>query len=188
MPRRLLAQKEGFTIIEVLFVLAIAGVMLFLVFQAIPALQRSSRNNQRNHDAATILAAVSHYELNHSGNFPGQCYGGFVPPPGITHDCDSTRFNKNLQPKLTYYGGGLGITPQCYTATCTIPGEYGKIDLSPNPDQLIEVYNYEICKPPGSDPGGGTITTPSGAGYHNIVVIYDIETGGGWQPACQQLD
>ena len=36
--------KKGFTIIEVVLVLAIAGLIFLMVFIALPALQRSQRN------------------------------------------------------------------------------------------------------------------------------------------------
>jgi len=52
-------REEGFTIIEVLIVLAIAGLIILIVFLAVPALQRNSRNSQRANDASLVLAAVS---------------------------------------------------------------------------------------------------------------------------------
>jgi len=51
--------QSGFTIIEVMIVLAIAGVIMVALFLAVPALQRSSRNNQRAADASSIAAAVN---------------------------------------------------------------------------------------------------------------------------------
>ena len=48
-------RKDGFTIIEVLIVLAIAGLIMLIVFLAVPALQRNSRNTQRKNDVANIL-------------------------------------------------------------------------------------------------------------------------------------
>ncbi len=62
--------QEGFTIIEVLIVLAIAGLILLIVFLAVPALQRSSRNTNRKNDAAAILASISEYGTNNSGALP----------------------------------------------------------------------------------------------------------------------
>ena len=52
-------KQEGFTIIEVLIVLAIAGLIMLIVFLAVPALQRNSRNSQRSADASKIAAAIS---------------------------------------------------------------------------------------------------------------------------------
>jgi prepilin-type N-terminal cleavage/methylation domain-containing protein len=52
-------QSKGFTIIEVLIVLAVVGLIIVIVFMAVPALQRNSRNNARNNDATRIAAAVT---------------------------------------------------------------------------------------------------------------------------------
>ena len=39
--------KKGFTIIEIVLVLAIAGLIFLMIFVALPALQRSQRDTQR---------------------------------------------------------------------------------------------------------------------------------------------
>lgn len=63
-------KSEGFTIIEVLIVLAIAGLILLIVFLAVPALQRNSRNTQRRNDVAGYLGAVSEWGSNNNGKVP----------------------------------------------------------------------------------------------------------------------
>lgn len=63
-------REEGFTIIEVLIVLAIAGLIILIVFLAIPALQRNSRNTQRKNDASALASAYSEYVNNHGGKSP----------------------------------------------------------------------------------------------------------------------
>lgn len=70
--KSLLKDKKGFTIIEVLIVLAIAGLILLIVFLAVPALQRNSRNTQRESDVAKIAASVSECLANRNGQ-PGSC-------------------------------------------------------------------------------------------------------------------
>jgi type IV pilus assembly protein PilA len=62
--------QKGFTIIEVLIVLAIAGLIMVVVFLAVPALQRSGRNNALNTDANNILTAVGNYSSNNGGSLP----------------------------------------------------------------------------------------------------------------------
>lgn len=62
--------QKGFTIIEVLIVLAIAGLIMLIVFLAVPGLQRSSRNNGRKNDASHIAAAISNYMSNNNGVAP----------------------------------------------------------------------------------------------------------------------
>ena len=62
--------SKGFTIIEVMIVLAIAGLIMIIVFLAIPALQRNSRNTERKSDAARIASAVSNFVSNNNGTVP----------------------------------------------------------------------------------------------------------------------
>jgi prepilin-type N-terminal cleavage/methylation domain-containing protein len=60
-------KTEGFTIIEVLIVLAIAGLILLIVFLAVPQLQRNQRNNSRNNDASRISTLVTECLANRNG-------------------------------------------------------------------------------------------------------------------------
>ncbi len=63
-----LKEEKGFTIIEVLIVLAIAGLIMVVVFLAVPALQRNSRNTQRTNDVSRIASAISECATNNNGN------------------------------------------------------------------------------------------------------------------------
>lgn len=63
-------QPNGFTIIEVMIVLAIAGLIMLLVFLAIPPLQRSSRNQQRKTDVSSVAGAIANYITNNGGSVP----------------------------------------------------------------------------------------------------------------------
>jgi len=59
--------QKGFTIIEVLIVLAIAGLILLIVFLAVPALQRNSRDTSRKNDVSRILGAAQEVLNNNGG-------------------------------------------------------------------------------------------------------------------------
>ena len=48
--------KKGFTISEVVLVLAIGGLIFLMVFIALPALQRSQRDTQRKDDLARFMS------------------------------------------------------------------------------------------------------------------------------------
>jgi len=63
-------KKEGFTIIEVVLVLAIAGLIFLMVFIALPALQRNQRDTARKNDVSNIASAVTSYSSNNRGAFP----------------------------------------------------------------------------------------------------------------------
>lgn len=62
--------EKGFTIIEVVLVLAIAGLIFLVVFLALPQLQRSRRDTQRKSDAGRGLAALESYSGNNNGSYP----------------------------------------------------------------------------------------------------------------------
>lgn len=67
LSQQLKSKTKGFTIIEVLIVLAIAGLILLIVFLAVPALQRNQRNNARNTEAARFSALVTECLANRNG-------------------------------------------------------------------------------------------------------------------------
>jgi prepilin-type N-terminal cleavage/methylation domain-containing protein len=63
-------KSDGFTIIEVMIVLAIAGLIMLIVFLAVPALQRNSRNTQTKNDASAVASAINEYSSNNNGALP----------------------------------------------------------------------------------------------------------------------
>lgn len=76
----------GFTIIEVVLVLAIAGLIFLMVFIALPALQRSQRDTQRRDDMARLATAINNYQTNNNGRLPGNGAATVTPcePGGPT--------------------------------------------------------------------------------------------------------
>jgi len=69
-PMNTQQKNKGFTIIEVVLVLAIAGLIFLMVFVALPALQAGQRDTARKNDASTILSAVNTYVSGNRGAFP----------------------------------------------------------------------------------------------------------------------
>ena len=63
-------QQKGFTIIEVVLVLAIAALIFLMVFIALPALQRSQRDTQRKADIARVQTAIQNYQSNNRNALP----------------------------------------------------------------------------------------------------------------------
>jgi prepilin-type N-terminal cleavage/methylation domain-containing protein len=64
---RIKKDNKGFTIIEVLIVLAIAGLIMIIVFLAVPALQRNQRNQSYRTEANNISAAYQELSSNSNG-------------------------------------------------------------------------------------------------------------------------
>ena len=63
-------ERGGFTIIEVVLVLAIAGLIFLMVLIALPALQRSQRDTQRRENMSALADAVIKYQGNNNGKLP----------------------------------------------------------------------------------------------------------------------
>ena len=66
--KNLLKRDKGFTLIEIVLVLAIAGLLLVIVFLAVQGANRSRRDAQRKQDAARMLAAITECASNHNGS------------------------------------------------------------------------------------------------------------------------
>lgn len=71
MLKNLLKKKEqGFTIIEVMIVLAIAGLIIVVVLIAVPQLQRNQRNEARRSILGRISSEINNYAGNNNGRLP----------------------------------------------------------------------------------------------------------------------
>lgn len=68
--------QKGFTLIEISIILAIAGLIIIVVFVAVQGAQRSRRDAQRRSDAGRALAAL---EICASRN--GGAYNGIIDCP-----------------------------------------------------------------------------------------------------------
>jgi len=119
------SNQKGFTIIEVLIVLAIAALILLVVFLAIPGLQRSERNGRRRSDVAKIKLALYNFNQSSTGasspnNWPpeskGNSYICFQNIGGTASEvsgsngyCGSTVtasidwFKNNILPDMSFY-------------------------------------------------------------------------------------
>lgn len=63
-------KQSGFTIIEVVLVLAIAGLIFLMVFIALPTLQRNTRDTQRKTDLSRVKTALQNYSSSNKGSIP----------------------------------------------------------------------------------------------------------------------
>lgn len=63
-------RNEGFTLIELVIVLAIAALILAGVLIAVSGAQQNRRDTQRKSDASTYSAALENWASNHNGAYP----------------------------------------------------------------------------------------------------------------------
>jgi prepilin-type N-terminal cleavage/methylation domain-containing protein len=62
--------KKGFTLIEVILVLAIAALIFLMVLLTLPAVQRAQRDMQRKEDVGKLIAAYTEFLGNNRGTTP----------------------------------------------------------------------------------------------------------------------
>jgi prepilin-type N-terminal cleavage/methylation domain-containing protein len=66
----MLKRRAGFTLIEIVLVLAIAGLILVIIFLAVAGAQSNRRDAQRKRDLARIAAQLDSYASTHGGQYP----------------------------------------------------------------------------------------------------------------------
>lgn len=154
---------KGFTIIEVLIVLAIAGLILLIVFLAVPALQRNSRNTQRRDEVATIMASVNEYVAN-NGKLPVVWDSTDVEFQNAAGDANGT----GVEPKLSFY------TAANLSFATSVPGTLPSADAD-------KVYVYSTAKCSGNSPTG------TGASSRQFVGYYFVESSTG-TPTAQCVE
>ena len=145
-------KSQGFTIIEVVLVLAIAGLILLMVFIALPALQRGQRDTQRRNDVGRMMSQVNSYQTNSRGAVPN---GETLEDPFLTSymKWTSEEDSEFADPKT-----GVGYAVTYGTGT---PTEAGQISFSAG----------AICG------DGGSIVT-DGAGERNVAAAVFLEGSG----------
>jgi prepilin-type N-terminal cleavage/methylation domain-containing protein len=157
---------KGFTIIEVMIVLAIAGLILLIVFLAVPALQRNARNTQRKNDAAGISAAVNEYTNNNNGQAPLNDNYAAQTLTLCTGSCTAANpTDARSTAKLGYYSSAPSITVEPAGTNPT---------FGPASD-TVKIYENAQCN------GNATATYAS----RDVAVVYGIESGGSGSYAWQ---
>lgn len=153
---------RGFTIIEVMIVLAIAALIILIVFLAVPALQRNGRNTQRKSDVGRVSSAVTNWVSNNNGAV-------FVPGVG----------NANLT-EVSNDAGTLGQ----YTLT---PGGSFKVATGTQ-GVMTTVANIVVVTGAQCDTTTAGATTATGATPHQMAIQYALETSGGTgNPVCLNI-
>lgn len=147
-------KEKGFTIIEVLIVLAIAGLILLVVFLAVPALQRNARNTQRKEDVASIMGGISEFINNNNGNLPT----ALVTSSGNTLTLGAAGSNQ-VPVSLGYYAPA-DVTLADYTAGMT---------------NNTTTDNVRLIAEAKCDPDDADIGEPIAGSTRGIIAMYTAE-------------
>ncbi|MFI5270694.1 MAG: type II secretion system protein [Candidatus Saccharimonadales bacterium] len=194
---------KGFTIIEVLIVLAIAGLILLIVLLAIPALQRSQRNNARKSDAGHVVSAINSYVADNNGVLPGNQGGapnGANPyttwqpnVKGTPNDCTTLL---NDAGTLGQYNTSNGFG--CNTKQAASPAKNGVVN------SFIELIGTGTMVSAGTTLKGNamvldesaqcpaqnlqdTPTTQAATAVEQAALLFTQENGGTWVWNCQTV-
>lgn len=163
--------KKGFTIIEVVLVLAIGGLIFLMVFIALPALQRSQRNTQREDDLARVLTAVNDYQTNNSGKTPFE--NGGVNPNFLKRYVDEETVYDATKPITTCGDQFKDPDGECYqirVAGSAKAGDKGKNTGLTNFDHTFHVYTNAGC-------GDLEGTYDVGTGKRQVAIFFVTEGG-----------
>ena len=106
--RQTIKTGTGFTIIEVVLVLAIAGLIFLMVFVALPALQRSQRDTQKREDVSRVASALTQHQTNNSGSLPTAT----VADLKVCSTSSSNKTSLNDPFRKNYLDGGNFKNPQ----------------------------------------------------------------------------
>ena len=116
--------KKGFTIIEVVLVLAIAGLIFLMVFIALPALQRNQRDTQRKNDLSRIQSAVNSYQANNKGKIPGSGALNTLRDSYIKAGGDSFQDPTGRDYSLAYSASATGVANATWSETGNVSIQY----------------------------------------------------------------
>lgn len=165
--------KKGFTIIEVVLVLAIAGLIFLMVFIALPALQRGQRNTQREDDLARVLTAVTDFQSNNSGRLP------FTQKSGTTWEVDQNFVTRYIDDTCENTGGVY----ECEADQFRDPDgtEYsfaaGTVETDMSVKELEE-FDHKMYYVVGYMCGTNEGTVIKGSGDRQVAIFMVLEGGG----------
>ncbi|MBQ6461211.1 type II secretion system protein [Candidatus Saccharibacteria bacterium] len=143
---------QGFTIIEVVLVLAIAGLIFLMVFIALPALQRNQRDTQRRQDYSALASQITTYTTNNNGSLPAD--------------------NANLP--ADKYLNANGEDPRGVPYKIVVASSVPSAPAITDGDTEVKVY---VIKQAVCDGGTPTTSKEKGATKRSFAVYAPTETG-----------
>ncbi len=160
------SNQKGFSIIEVLIVLAIAGLIMLIVFLAVPALQRNARNNDYSAEANRYASAFQEVQSNKGG--------GFLTVGSATSGTDTD-------------AGKLwsAANPKTFT-TVTVSGTAAAVPTAPTSDgnfsnTIYVIQNFKCQSPDSWTRDGGSVST------RQTSVLFTTESRTGVVTKCQDI-
>lgn len=139
---RKLRETKGFTLIEVVIVIAIGALIILVVLQAVSNAQQSQRDSTRRQEASQITSALEQYAANNQGRYPDNASGvnQDVIDGGYVSDTVNDKWNGA-------FTGGTGSDGACSDLGSTEHVGWYRPVGSPPRD-----YELRICLEQGDNP------------------------------------
>lgn len=172
MQNNLRKTNPGFTIIEVVLVLAIAGLIFLMVFLALPALQRSQRDTQRRDALAEFSTQITNYQSNNRGRLPTSSdWSNFLnnymkQDDGEFYDPDGEPYTITSSSVCTLSSGS------CKASSGGSFLNNGELNNSNNE------FNHTIYIVYGAKCDGEKVVSVTGNGSRQMAFLYKLEGGG----------
>ncbi len=179
-------KASGFTIIEVMIVLVIAGLILLIILIAVPSLQRNARNTTRKEDAAGLSAALANF-INNNGRLLPDSLKSDNGDATIVDIASSTNLNNyETSARMGYYNHSLGAqnswgdnadnifidqtVPVAALVTPVVaPANAGGLNYAKLSTENVGIVVGETCNDTGNGPGI--------LNQQAIAVFYVVENG-----------
>jgi prepilin-type N-terminal cleavage/methylation domain-containing protein len=124
-----LSDRRGFTLIEIVIVMAIAALMLLVVFNAVGNAQRNNRDNTRKQEAGEVVAILEQYATNHNGRYPTDLTDAALP------NYDSKQLVSGANFKYSNAACPATVTSSTYNVVYSPQGSAGN----------YRDYNLDVC-------------------------------------------
>jgi len=183
MFKNLKKRSEGFTIIEAMIVLAIAGLIMLIVFLAVPGLQRSQRNTARKNDIARVGAAVIDWYANNPGSAlataPATSGPNLVSATGSLAQYNGLAYGALLNANI--------LTIDAVTSAMVNPGvpTVGTLSAIPAGIKDVNLSGMALRQNAKCDAAGAVVFDGSNT---KVAIQYLLETNGAATPYCVQAN
>jgi prepilin-type N-terminal cleavage/methylation domain-containing protein len=167
-------KTEGFTIIEVLIVLAIAGLIMLIVFLAVPALQRNAHNTSIKNDVSGIMGGVSEFVNNNNGKVPTAIASSTRTQTSIEFALGTAAAPTGNKTSINigYVDGGSSSSTGTVTLLALTAAGSSSTVATTDPAGTVRVVTHAIC-----DAATSGKANYDGSTARNVVALYVLEGG-----------
>ncbi len=136
--------RRGFTLIEIVIVLAIAALIMVIVFLAVQGAQRSRRDAQRRSALNSIAGQLENYASNNQGKYPmsNAAWNNFV----TDYVSSGKEYTDPSSGNIYEYADSMSTyndLPNCSSGFKGTSGQAGSVAYAPSSDG--KTFQLKMC-------------------------------------------